>query len=77
MMFREVSGGVCNPAIALAKIIWQSFTLEFEHGNDTSSQYWSKEYMISFFIGPIVGALAAGVSANIMRDTRESMRIYP
>ena len=22
LMFREISGGVCNPAIALAKIIW-------------------------------------------------------
>ena len=36
LIFREVSGGIANPAIALAKIIWQEFTLSVDNENNNS-----------------------------------------
>ena len=75
LMFREFSGGVCNPAIAFAKIVWQEFTLDADRNSENSP--WTYEYALSYFIGPIAGALAAGVSFNIMRDTSHLMQNYP
>ena len=36
MIFRETSGGIANPAIAIAKIIWQEFTLSVDKEYDYS-----------------------------------------
>ena len=71
-MFREISGGVCNPAIALANIVWQEFTLKVDQDNQNSQ--WTYEYALSFFIGPLMGAFLAGVCQNMLTHTAYKMR---
>lgn len=74
-MFRETSGGICNPAVALAKIFWShlSLTLEWQkHG----VSLWSNEVAICYLVGPLAGAMAAGVSFNHMRSKREEMKNF-
>jgi glycerol uptake facilitator-like aquaporin len=63
-MFRETSGGVANPSVALATIIWQEFTLPVDQENEHSQ--WTYEYATSFAIGPMAGALLAAILYNIM-----------
>lgn len=64
-MFRETSGGLANPSMALAIIVWQEFTLPVDLDNEHSQ--WTYEYATSFSIGPMAGALLAGVCYNVMR----------
>lgn len=64
LIFREISGGIANPAIALAKIIWQEFTLKVDVENDNSQ--WTYEYALSFIMGPFCGAYLAGVVFNAL-----------
>ena len=73
-MFREISGGVCNPAIALANIIWQEFTLSVDQDNENSQ--WTYEYAMSYFFGPVSGAFLAGVSYNMLQHTSEQMTLF-
>ena len=73
-MFRETSGGFANPAVALATIIWQEFTLEVDPNNDFSQ--WAYEYASSFFLGPLCGGLLAGVLSNLMTHNAQEMLHY-
>lgn len=73
-MFRETSGGYANPAVSLATIIWQEFTLNMDRENDFSQ--WTYEYAASFTIGPIAGALLAGALSNMMQYWAAEMRNY-
>ena len=43
---------------------------------DNRNSQWTYEYTISFFLGPIVGALAAGVCFNILRETSVQMKAF-
>ena len=71
-MFRETSGGIANPAVATAKIIWQEFTLKVNP--EAYNSQWTYEYATSFFVGPLAGSILAGVSHNILKDTAQRMR---
>ena len=62
-MMRETSGGTCNPAVSLAKIIWKEFTLEVDPANDHSQ--WTYEYATGVMLGPIAGAMMAGALHNV------------
>ena len=73
-MLREVSGGTVNPALAMAIIIWQEFTLPVDRFNSNSQ--WTYEYAASFFIGPFAGALLAGACYNIMDQVSQDMKNY-
>ena len=35
-IFREISGGVANPSVTLAQIVWQEFTLAVDRENENS-----------------------------------------
>lgn len=73
-MFRETSGGLTNSSVAMAIIIWQEFTLPVDRFNSHSQ--WTYEYAASFFIGPVAGALLAGVSYNMMQHWVQTMKDY-
>ena len=57
-MFKSVSGGLFNPAIALSQIIWQNTTYMYEIGADQS--YWTPEYATCYILAPFIGAFLAG-----------------
>ena len=73
-MFRETSGGIVNPAVAFAKIIWQEFTLKVDSENNNSQ--WTYEYATSFFVGPFSGAMLAGSCYNLLRHVAYKMDTY-
>ena len=73
-IFREISGGVANPAIAGATIIWQEFTLNVDNENNHSQ--WTYEYAISFIAGPFCGAFLAGVVHNMQNYYAEQIKNY-
>ena len=73
-MFRETSGGTVNPAIALATIIWQEFTLNVDNENNNSQ--WTYEYALSFIVGPFCGAFLAGVVFNMMNYNAVLIKDY-
>ena len=74
MMFREVSGGIANPAVALAKIIWQEFTLNVDNESDNSQ--WTYEYALSFIVGPFCGAYLAGIVFNVLNYNAKLINNY-
>ena len=65
-MFRETSGGVTNPAVILARIIWQEFTLPVN--KDEENSQWTYVYAASFVLGPVTGAMLAGVTFNMLQS---------
>ena len=73
-IFRESSGGIANPAVAISIIIWQEFTLSVDRYNDHSQ--WTYEYATSFIIGPIAGAFMAGVCYNMQQHWIQTMRNF-
>jgi len=73
-MFRETSGGLANPSMALAIIVWQEFTLPVDLDNEHSQ--WTYEYATSFSIGPMAGALLAGVCYNVMRHQSDLIKDF-
>ena len=73
-IFREISGGIANPAIASAKIIWQEFTLKVDRDNMNSQ--WTYEYAISFIAGPFCGAFLAGVVFNMLNWHADLIKNY-
>lgn len=58
MVFRHVSGGPFNPAIAIAQIIWQVMTYGKQPGFTWS--HWTGDYVAIYMIAPMLGALMAG-----------------
>lgn len=58
VMFKNVSGGLCNPAVALSQITWQNLTYYYELGVDQS--YWTPDYACCYILAPMVGAFMAG-----------------
>ena len=67
----EVSGGICNPAIASALIIWQEVTIALDQ--EKALSYWTYEYAASYLVGPIAGATLAGIVANVIREKVENI----
>ena len=67
----EISGGVVNPAVATALILWQQFTLNYNP--DATISIWTYEYAIGYIIGPLFGSLIAGIMANIIEVTKKEM----
>ena len=65
LMFKEVSGGIFNPAIALSQIVWQNVTYFYLPGVDQS--YWTPEYAACYIIAPLVGAFMAGNVFNYQK----------
>ena len=63
-LFRELSGGFANPAVAFATIIWSEFSLNVDLDADNSP--WSYTYATSFVVGPFAGSVLAGVFFNIL-----------
>ena len=57
-VFRHISGGPFNPAIALAQVIWQVMTYTKEPGFTWS--HWTGDYVAIFLIAPLLGGLMAG-----------------
>lgn len=57
-MFKRLSGGVFNPALALAQICWQNLTYYYEIGSD--SPYWTPDYAVCYILGPMFGAFLGG-----------------
>ena len=70
-MLSDVSGGVVNPAIASALMIWQEFTISLDPINSVS--LWTYEYATGYLIGPFVGAMLAGVIANTIQVQKDTM----
>lgn len=64
-MFKDVSGGVFNPAIALSQIVWQNVTYMYLPYIDQS--YWTPEYATCYITAPIVGAFMAGNVFNYQK----------
>ena len=61
-MFRDVSGGFCNPALALAQIIWQNFAKNMDPNHEWA--VWTFEYGFCYCVGPIIGGFVAGSVFN-------------
>ena len=73
-MFREVSGGLANPAIAFGTIIWEEFTLRYDPL--TTESPWTYELAASYFVGPFCGAILAGVCHNLLKSAAEMVKNY-
>jgi glycerol uptake facilitator-like aquaporin len=64
-LFRGVSGGVFNPALALAEICWQNLTYYYEPGGD--QPYWTPDFAVSYIMAPFVGAFFAANMYNFQK----------
>jgi len=73
-IFRDVSGGFLNPAVALAQITWQNVTVKLDPNHEWAM--WTFEYSICYLIGPLVGAFVAGTVFNYVNQTMEDMEYY-
>ena len=58
VMFKEVSGGLFNPAVALSQIIWQNLAAKL--GRQKDEVYWTPEYATCYILAPFVGGFMAG-----------------
>jgi glycerol uptake facilitator-like aquaporin len=58
IMFKEVSGGLFNPAVALSQIIWQNLAAKL--GRQKDEVYWTPEYATCYILAPFVGGFMAG-----------------
>jgi glycerol uptake facilitator-like aquaporin len=63
-LFKEVSGGVFNPALAVAQIFWQNQSFFLEIG--FNMPYWTPVYSVCYIFGPLIGAFLAGTIFNIL-----------
>ena len=61
-MFRDVSGGFTNPAVAFGQIIWQNAAVKLDPTQTWA--VWTFEYSICYLIGPLIGAFVAGTVFN-------------
>lgn len=64
-MFKEVSGGIFNPALSIAQICWQNLTYRYEIGSDQS--YWTPDYAVCYIMAPWIGAFMAGNVFNFQK----------
>ena len=64
-MFKDVSGGIFNPALSIAQICWQNLTYFYEVGEDQS--YWTPDYAVCYIMAPMIGAFMAGNVFNFQK----------
>ena len=72
-IMEHVSGGIFNPAVALAQIAWQNLTFNYS-GLDQS--FWTGEYMVCYIFGPLVGAFMGANVFQYYRKTVIAMETY-
>lgn len=70
-LFKRLSGGVFNPALALAQICWQNLTYYYEIGSD--SPYWTPDYAVCYILAPMFGAYLGG---NLFNFQKRILRNY-
>lgn len=66
-----VSGGIFNPAVALAQIVWQNLTYMYAYG--PQQRYWTFEYGLSYLIAPFLGGFMAGNIFNHIKTAIHKM----
>lgn len=69
-----VSGGIFNPAVALAQIIWQNLTYMYAYG--PQQRYWTFEYALGYLIAPFLGGFMAGNIFNQVKSVIHKMEGY-
>lgn len=72
--FEGISGGIFNPALALAQIVWQNLTYMYAYG--PQQRYWTFEYGLGYIIAPFMGGFMAGNIFNRIKDSIHKIEGY-
>lgn len=69
--FGEISGSDLNPATALASIVWQNLTYQYD--SDGKWSQWTYEYAVCYILGPFIGAWQGGHLFNLLVRYEDAM----
>ena len=71
-LFRDVSGGVFNPCLALAQICWQNLTYYYSK-DEVDGAYWTPDYAVCYILAPFLGAFFAANMFNRIKLTQQKL----